>query len=114
MHLKSHFIEVQKNKNIITNFSHILLPPSCLKNVQLSRYLPCFKEDLQKSCSIEAPKELLFFPKRGEEKVLICRAAVKLEGLSPKSKPVGAAWLDGLAERQIGTMRPAFWKNNND
>ncbi|MBQ7524204.1 MAG: hypothetical protein IJT08_01175 [Alphaproteobacteria bacterium] len=27
-----------------------------------------------------------FFPKRGEEKVLICRAAVKLVGRSPKSK----------------------------
>ncbi|MBQ7524369.1 MAG: hypothetical protein IJT08_02050 [Alphaproteobacteria bacterium] len=29
---------------------------------------------------------LCFFSKRGEEKFLICRAAVKLEGRSPESK----------------------------
>ncbi|MBQ7524052.1 MAG: hypothetical protein IJT08_00380 [Alphaproteobacteria bacterium] len=55
----------------------------------------------------------MFFSKRDEKKHLICRAAVKLVGRSPEGKPVGAAWLDGLAKRQISTMRPAFWKNNN-
>ncbi|MBQ7524302.1 MAG: hypothetical protein IJT08_01680 [Alphaproteobacteria bacterium] len=59
---------------------------------------------------MERRYELLFFSKRGEEKVLICRAAVKLEGRSPKSKPVGAAWLDGLAERQISIMRAVLWE----
>ncbi|MBR1479432.1 MAG: hypothetical protein IJ599_00830 [Alphaproteobacteria bacterium] len=38
------------------------------------------------------------FSKRGEEKFLICRAAVKPAGRSPKSKPVGAAWLDGCGK----------------
>ncbi|MBQ7524422.1 MAG: hypothetical protein IJT08_02340 [Alphaproteobacteria bacterium] len=38
---------------------------------------------------------IILFSQRGEEKFLICRAAVKPAGRSPKSKPEGAAWLDG-------------------
>ncbi|MBR1479789.1 MAG: hypothetical protein IJ599_02730 [Alphaproteobacteria bacterium] len=38
---------------------------------------------------------IILFPKRDEKKRLICRAAVKPAGRSPKSKPEGAAWLDG-------------------
>ncbi|MBQ7524392.1 MAG: hypothetical protein IJ599_02955 [Alphaproteobacteria bacterium] len=40
----------------------------------------------------------MFFPKRGEKSILICRAAVKPVGQSPESKPLGAAWLDGCGK----------------
>ncbi|MBR1479571.1 MAG: hypothetical protein IJ599_01570 [Alphaproteobacteria bacterium] len=55
----------------------------------------------------------MFFPKRGEEKFLICRAAVKPVGRSPKSKPTGVAWLDGSAKaNQYNASRP-LGKNNS-
>ncbi|MBQ7524719.1 MAG: hypothetical protein IJT08_03880 [Alphaproteobacteria bacterium] len=54
----------------------------------------------------------MFFSKRGEEKFLICRAAVKPVGRSPESKPVGAAWLDGLAIGKSVQCDPPFGKNN--
>ena len=53
------------------------------------------------------PLLLLFFSKRDEKKDLICRAAVKLEGRSPESKPIGAAWLDGCGKaNQYNASRP--------
>ncbi|MBQ7524303.1 MAG: hypothetical protein IJT08_01685 [Alphaproteobacteria bacterium] len=52
----------------------------------------------------------MFFSKRGEEKALICRAAVKLVGRSPESKPVGAAWLDGSRKSKSVQCAPPFGK----
>ncbi|MBR1479511.1 MAG: hypothetical protein IJ599_01250 [Alphaproteobacteria bacterium] len=39
---------------------------------------------------------MFFFSKGAKKSTLICQAAVKPEGHSPKSKPPGAAWLDGM------------------
>ncbi|MBR1479803.1 MAG: hypothetical protein IJ599_02805 [Alphaproteobacteria bacterium] len=41
----------------------------------------------KKGTILEVSYLLLFFSKRDEKKDLICRAAVKPEGRSPKSKP---------------------------
>ncbi|MBR1480112.1 MAG: hypothetical protein IJ599_04465 [Alphaproteobacteria bacterium] len=53
---------------------------------------------------------LLFFSKRDEKNNLICRAAVKLGGRSPESKPPGAAWLDGLRKGKSVQCVPPFGK----
>ncbi|MBQ7524025.1 MAG: hypothetical protein IJT08_00240 [Alphaproteobacteria bacterium] len=54
----------------------------------------------------------MFFSKRDEKKHLICQAAVKPAGQSPKSKPVGAAWLDGTRIGKSVQCVPPFEKNN--
>ena len=54
-----------------------------------------------------------FFSKRGEKSLLICGAAVKPEGRSPESKPLGAAWLDGKrGANRYNAPRP-LGKNNS-
>ncbi|MBQ7523994.1 MAG: hypothetical protein IJT08_00080 [Alphaproteobacteria bacterium] len=56
---------------------------------------------------------LFFFPKGTAGKVLICRAAVKPAGRSPKSKPIGAAWLDSTRKGKSVQCVPPFGKNNS-
>ncbi|MBR1479396.1 MAG: hypothetical protein IJ599_00640 [Alphaproteobacteria bacterium] len=56
---------------------------------------------------------VIVFFQRDEKNNLICRAAVKLGGRSPESKPAGAAWLDGTRIGKSVQCVPPFGKNNN-
>ncbi|MBR1479984.1 MAG: hypothetical protein IJ599_03765 [Alphaproteobacteria bacterium] len=52
----------------------------------------------------------MFFPKGAKKNSLICRAAVKLEGRSPESEPLGLAWLDGTRRGKSVQCVPPFGK----
>ncbi|MBQ7524142.1 MAG: hypothetical protein IJT08_00860, partial [Alphaproteobacteria bacterium] len=82
-------------------------------NIGYSKQLCAHLEDRELKTANCNHSELFFFFQKGRKNNLICRAAVKPEGRSPKSKPTGAAWLDGSTKGKSVQCVPPFGKNNS-